>query len=228
MPPPTSTGNNPRGTNGNGNGNTSTSSNNNTGGAPAANTTTTSTTPQGNTGGEQPAPRPTNNAATSKPAATEDNDEEEDEYDESIALANIKWFNSIPKKDVAVGEIGYTFAEKFGKKWYTGKVVEILPHSRTCVYKEDGDKRPYTVNKLQELKEAAGNRKVPDDEVVDESSNEEGGGVAYTMTELISFAALKKRNSKKCDECDLFAFSIWTRDDDDDDVFYSCVNCSEK
>jgi len=102
---PTSTGNNPRGTNGNGNGNTNTSSNNNTGGAPAANTTTTSTTahqgntsggdattaPQGNTGGEQPAPRPTNNAATTEPAPTNNNAAAftEDEEEARQRAANI-------------------------------------------------------------------------------------------------------------------------------------------
>lgn len=238
MSSPTSTGNNPRGTNGNGNG------------APAA-TTTTSTTapqgntsggdattaPQGNTGGEQPAPQPTNNAATTEPAPTNNNAAAftEDEEEARQRAANIKLFNSIPKRDVGVGEVGYTFVQQFGTKfgdvWYVGKVVQKRSRSRVIIFK-DGDRDYYDLKKLKDLKQLAGRRNVPDDDI-QESSDEEDGGVDYTMTELISFDELKKRSALKCDgksesggRCKLSAFSKWKGTDGD--VFNPCVDCAEE
>jgi len=58
-----------------------------------------------------------------------------------------------PKIDI--GDVGYQFLKEFDSGWFSGTVVEILPHAddgwdRRCVY-EDGDCEDLTLNELKRL-----------------------------------------------------------------------------
>ena len=59
------------------------------------------------------------------------------------------------KKEVPIGDVGFTFRKQFHLGWYTGKVVKIRPGAafekdRRCVY-EDGDEEDLSLEKLKIL-----------------------------------------------------------------------------
>eukprot|EP00985_Skeletonema_marinoi_P012219 scaffold5861_cov127-Skeletonema_marinoi.AAC.1 len=60
-----------------------------------------------------------------------------------------------PKKEVSLGDVGYTFRKKFNEGWFTGKVVKIRPGAahdkdRRCLY-EDGDEEDLSLDELKIL-----------------------------------------------------------------------------
>lgn len=60
-----------------------------------------------------------------------------------------------PKKQVSIGDVGYTFRKRFDEGWFTGKVVRIRPgaandQDRRCLY-EDGDEEDLSLAELKRL-----------------------------------------------------------------------------
>jgi len=73
----------------------------------------------------------------------------------AAAAAGKRGARGRPKKEVSVGDVGYTFRKKFNEGWFTGKVVKIRPGAahdkdRRCLY-EDGDEEDLSLEELKIL-----------------------------------------------------------------------------